>query len=134
LEREARKGRPTVKAGESATLQQGLQAFYVGAGAMIAVLGRMVGNARMVSGGEAAVKAGPECATALVAWSESNAQVRRALETLTTAGGASLVLAAHAPIAAAIWHPEPVAYDSPEVGSVDTAQGVDLGALVDLFT
>lgn len=137
LERETKKaGRPSVDAKESAKLQQGLQSFYVGAGAMAAVLGRVMGNARMVAGGEAAVAQGAECANALVAWSETNSAVRKALESLTVAGGASLVIAAHAPIAAAIWNPEASTTD-PEasgLGSVETAQGFDLGTLVGLFT
>lgn len=136
LERETRKaGRPSVDAKESAKLQQGLQSFYVGAGAMVAVLGGVLGNPRMVAGGNACVAQGAECATALVAWSETNSAVRKALESLTVAGGASLVIAAHAPIAAAIWNPE--ASTDPEasgVGSVETAQGFDLGTLVGLFT
>lgn len=135
LERETKKaGRPSVDAKESAKLQQGLQSFYVGAGAMVAVLGGVLGNARMVAGGNACVTQGPECATALVAWSETNSAVRKALESLTVAGGASLVLAAHAPIAAAIWNPTAGPDDDGSgVGSVETAQGFDLGTLVGLF-
>lgn len=134
LERETKKaGRPSVDAKESAKLQQGLQSFYVGAGAMVAVLGSVMGNARMVAGGNACVAQGAECANALVAWSETNSAVRKALESLTVAGGASLVLAAHAPIAAAIWNPTAGTDEAPEAGSVDTATGIDLGTLLGLF-
>lgn len=135
LERETKKGRPSVKSKESDTLQQGLQSFYVGAGAMLAVLGQALGNARLTAGGNACVAQGPDCATALVAWSEQNAAVRSALESLTTAGGATLVLAAHAPIVAAVMSPPADGSDDGSaVGSVETAQGFDLGTLVGLLT
>lgn len=137
LERETKAGRPSVTAKQSQAMQEGLQSFYVGVGALLGIAGQFTGQRRLVAGGAAAVDHGPACARALVAWSETNPAVRRALEHLTTAGGASLVLAAHAPIVAAVVSGsyegaagDEAAAAAAAAGSVETATGIDLGTLL----
>lgn len=101
-------GRPTVRETKAEVLHDGLVNFYVGLGSMLRVLGLAMRQDRARAVGAAMVDQAGDCAKALVAWSETNDQVRRALESLTTAGGFALVASAHAPIImAAINPPDP---------------------------
>lgn len=139
LEKESRDpGRPTVKSRESEDIEKGLKNFYVGLGAMLvgaAVLFRPRRTAdgmvsvhpvaeRLTLAGTTMISQATDCAAALVAWSEGNAKVRAALRTVNTGGGLMLVLAAHAPIAAAA-----AGFTAPG----GDADGLDLGALVGML-
>ena len=98
-------GRPTTRETQNDKMEEGLRNFYVGLGAMLRVLGLAIGNNRAAAVGAATTDQADICARALVSWSEQNAAVRKALEQLTTAGGAALVISAHTPIIMAAWSP-----------------------------
>lgn len=138
LDREqARKpGRPTVTAAKSEAMRAGLSNFYTGMGAMLEVVGTiMVNNPRARAVGYAMRLQADPCASALVAWSESNDAVRRALDSLVLAGGGTLVLAAHAPILTAAFTAQaPAAPVAADQDGAPSATGPDLAsALAGLF-
>jgi len=128
-------GRPTKIATKSATLHDGIEGLYVGLGAMLTAFGAITGQPSAVAVGRALTDNGTQCASALVAWSEQSPKVRRALEAMTTAGGAGIVVAAHAPIIAAMFRPAPpLTSSSSDTGNVETALGIDLATLLSTLT
>lgn len=130
-------GRPTTASTKDASLEAGLRNFYIGTGAMMSMAGQWFKNDRLAQGGAAMMAQAQDCAAALVVWSNASPPVRRALEHITVAGGASVVVAAHAPIAMALMgfaQPIPMGPAPVDGEPVDLSAmgGFDLGKLAEM--
>jgi len=127
-------GRPSTAATKADAMELGLRNFYVGLGAMLRMGGFVMKQPRMVDAGQAMMAQARDCAAALVVWSRSSEAVRKALESITIAGGASVVIAAHAPILMAAFGfaaPPPVVVQAAEQTTTEAEpmDGFDLGAM-----
>lgn len=125
-------GRPSTVQVKNDAMEAGLRNFYIGAGAMLRMGGLAMNQPRMMASGGQMIAQAADCAAALVVWSNSSPAVRRALESITVAGGASVVIAAHAPIALALMGfdtPEPIPSAAPAGPAADGDEPIDLASL-----
>lgn len=93
------------KPSNNTKLYESLTNLYVSTGAMTQAAGLALRQPRLIATGRALVENAGACAAALVAWADVNPKVKKALDSMATAGGAGLVIAAHAPIIMAAYMP-----------------------------